>query len=156
MLSGDTRTAFHKYSSPMSSTFSVTNPLLHATNLLSLMFTIRKNRSKHLRGRRERERERGREGGREGGREERGREGGREGGRREGGGMGGFLQWLYAVTMYCRNWWSLGSLLSVSYLKPFSVSCCGDILWTFSVNIFLAVSGSMSGSSDTNCGEGGV
>lgn len=48
MLSGATSTAFHRYSSPTRSTFSVTKPLLQATNRRSLMFTIRKKRSKHL------------------------------------------------------------------------------------------------------------
>lgn len=36
------------------------------------------------------------------------------------------------------------------YLKAFSVRCCGAILCTFSMKILLAVSGSMSGSSDTS------
>ena len=38
----------------------------------------------------------------------------------------------------------------VTHLKPFSVRCCGGTLCNFSVNIFLSVSGSMSGSSDTS------
>ena len=38
----------------------------------------------------------------------------------------------------------------VTHLKPFSVRCCGGTLCNFSVNIFLTVSGSMSGSSDTS------
>ena len=49
ILSGATSTAFQRYSRPTSSMFSVMKPRLHATSLRSLMFTIWKNRPKHLR-----------------------------------------------------------------------------------------------------------
>ena len=77
MESGESSTAFHKYSSPTRSTFSVIKPRLHAESRLSLMLTIRKKRSKHLK--------RGRNGG-EGGRDWRNRSERKERGRERKGG----------------------------------------------------------------------